>query len=130
MSKLFEDLEFKFDYIQTGLVEKINSINNLYDEQLNLLNQNLNLENLVEKYANGFNTQRDYMLHELLNNRNLEISNLKESVIINQDREDFVYELNNFEIKIVIFEPNKIKSLLCANKKILNNLALPSLNLN
>ena len=48
MSKLCQELEFKFSNIETRIENKNISINHLYNDQVKLLNENFNIERLAE----------------------------------------------------------------------------------
>ena len=63
MSKLFDELALKFTAIEKKLNRKINHINSLYNSQNRFLNEHFDdNNNLIEKFSNELNKQREILL--------------------------------------------------------------------
>jgi uncharacterized protein YnzC (UPF0291/DUF896 family) len=78
MSKLIEELLFKFNNIVTKIENKINYLNKSHKDQEIVLNEKFNTESLVEKYSNVLNNQRKNLLNQISNYLNSEISHVNE----------------------------------------------------
>ena len=85
MSKLIEELELKFNKFETRIRDKINYLNDLCTDQEAILNERFNIDNLLEKYSNGLNNQRQLLLNQISTHLSIEIAHINEIVGINEN---------------------------------------------
>ena len=78
MSKLCEELELKFSSFEAKIEGKIKNLNELYKDEIELLNQKFNLTNLSEKYSNELNIYRSNLLNQVSSSMRSEINNANE----------------------------------------------------
>ena len=81
MSKSMQELELKFSNLDTKIENKIDFVDNLYQEEQRLLNEHFDNDGLLEKYSNKLN---DLRIHKLIPqieaNLRLEIDHVNELV--------------------------------------------------
>ena len=68
---LFEELDFKFRNIETGIESKRNLVENFFNDQNSLLNKHFNTDDLFERYSNGLNSHSQVLLGQIKTNLNL-----------------------------------------------------------
>ena len=74
MSLLFEELEQKFNNFENKKNARIAFVNNVYENQKILLNEQFDTENLLEKYSSQLNISREGLLAQISNNLVKEIN--------------------------------------------------------
>jgi hypothetical protein len=79
MSDFFQELKLKFRSIETKIEHKLNRINNLYKEEIELLNETFNIESLLEKYSKELNSHRDLLLNQISFNLDVAINQVNET---------------------------------------------------
>jgi hypothetical protein len=113
MSISFQELELKFSHMDSKIMDKTTKINNLYSNQERKLNENFNINNLIEKYSNGLNDQRETLLKQVSANLRLEMEHVNELVSINGNNPG-INGLSKELRKALKFKKSPIKSFFYA----------------
>ena len=101
MPKLCEELELQFLKLETKIAAKIKHVNELYIDEIELLNARFNPESLLEKYSSELNYHRQGLLNQISQNLGSEINNANEIQIKNDE----------FNKMLTLFEKLKMKKL-------------------
>ena len=110
---LFEELDFKFRNIDTGIENKRHFVENFYNDQNSLLNKHFNTEVLLERYSNGFNNYRQILLDQKNTTLRLEINHVNDLKNANNNNDDHLLSLLNElkDTRNLRFEASKLNSI-------------------
>jgi hypothetical protein len=118
MAKLIEELESKFNNIESRIRDKIDYSNGLCKKQEAKLDENYDIENLLEKYLNELNNQRQLLLNQISSKLGQEIDR------VNSKNNRNANTLSKKELKkanILKFKPSPFKSIKTCIRRLINN---------
>ena len=125
---MFEELEQKFNKIQTKIELKQHSINESYQREIKALNDNYNEQNLEEKYSRELNLYRDELLKQKETKMRLEIdqANMETKQIKNLEFKRGVVKSAKISIRQLIKKEIKLNKIFSISQliKYKNNLGL------
>jgi hypothetical protein len=104
MSKLCEELELKFSKLETKIEAKLKHVNELYKDEVELLNARFNPESLSEKYSSELNSYRERLLNQITQNLGSEINNANEIQSKNEEFNKMLTLFENLKIKKMEFK--------------------------
>ena len=80
MSKSIEELQFKFNNLETKIQNKRTYVEKLFSDQDDLLKEQFDVDRLSKKYSNEFNNYRQSLLDRISTNLRSEINQVNELV--------------------------------------------------